>query len=208
MLMKAPPVAPMKKILICQVVVLALVASSSWSCIKQSAESLRDAAAKGDKSALQLLRSRAETGEASAQYNLGRLYKDGLGVPKDGSQATAWYTRAAEQNDAVAQNDLGVMYDYGDGVAVNHQEAIKWYLRAADQGNSLSQRNLGAIYYAGDGVPKNFVVAYKWWNLVASVPGNALSESARESRDDLERQMTPAQIEEAQQLSRQWKPKK
>jgi len=51
----------------------------------------------------------AEQGFAKAQFNLGRMYANGKGVPKDYEQAFYWYTQAAEQGDADAQNALDEM---------------------------------------------------------------------------------------------------
>ncbi|MSR43556.1 MAG: hypothetical protein EXS19_05920, partial [Pedosphaera sp.] len=38
-----------------------------------------------------------EKGDASAQYNLGVMYANGLGVPKDEVEAVKWYRKAADQ---------------------------------------------------------------------------------------------------------------
>jgi hypothetical protein len=43
-----------------------------------------------------------------------------------------------------------------------------------------------------------------WFHLAAAQQGGAL---ARTERDELARRMTDDQIEEAQQLAREWKPK-
>ena len=37
----------------------------------------------------------AEAGDAAAQFNLGRLYEEGRGVPRDGVRAFLWYRKAA-----------------------------------------------------------------------------------------------------------------
>jgi len=49
----------------------------------------------------------ATQGNAAAQYHLGWMYEDGLGVPKDDGQAMAWYQKAATQGNAAARNHLG-----------------------------------------------------------------------------------------------------
>ncbi len=54
----------------------------------------------------------------------------------------------------------------------------------------------------GQGAPKDFVQAYNWYNL-AEANGN---KDAATVRDALAKQMTPAQIDEAQKLAREWKP--
>ena len=66
----------------------------------------------------------AEQGNASAQYNLGVMYRDGMGVLKDEQQAVAWYRKAAEQGLAWPQFNLGVMYANGQGVPKDEQQAV------------------------------------------------------------------------------------
>jgi TPR repeat protein len=53
------------------------------------------------------------------------------------------------------------------------------------------------------GVPQDYIQAHMWFNLAAA---NGLKEPA-DFRDDLAKRMTPAQIAEAQQLAREWRPK-
>ena len=55
------------------------------------------AAERGDYvTALREWRPLAEQGHAKAQFNLGVMYKKGMGVAQDYSQAAKWYRRAAE----------------------------------------------------------------------------------------------------------------
>ena len=42
----------------------------------------------------------AEQGHATAQYNLGLMYRNGKGVPQNHKTAVKWYRLAAEQGDA------------------------------------------------------------------------------------------------------------
>ena len=63
----------------------------------------------------------AEQGHAAAQYNLGRMYDIGQGVPQDDAEALKWYRKAVEQGHAAAQTDLGLMYGEGRGVS---QESV------------------------------------------------------------------------------------
>jgi len=106
----------------------------------------------------------------------------------------------AEQGDAGAQLNLGFMYDNGYGVPQDYTEAIKWYRRAAEQGSDRAQYNLGLMYDVGYGVPQDFVQAHMWYD-IAGV------EVAINYRDYVAREMTPAQIAEAQKLAREWKGK-
>jgi TPR repeat protein len=45
-------------------------------------------------------------GYAEAQYNLGNLYANGQGVPKDYAKAIYWLKKAAEQGNKTAKRDL------------------------------------------------------------------------------------------------------
>ena len=95
--------------------------------------------------ALRLLRQLADQGDAWAQFNLGVMYVNGRGVPKDAVQAVKWYRLAADQGDATAQSNLGVMYASGQGVPKDYAQAVKWYRLAADQGDARAQFNLGLM---------------------------------------------------------------
>ena len=139
----------------------------------------------------------AEQGNAMAQFNLGHMYANGYGVPENDKTAVKWFTKAAEQGLAEGQFNLGAMYDFGDGVPENDKTAVKWYTLAAEQGYAIAQRYLGAMYDFGDGVPQNDKTAVKWYTL-ASYNGN---EVARENKDKVTKQMTPADISTAQDMS-------
>jgi uncharacterized protein len=138
----------------------------------------------------------AEQGHVGAQVNLGMMYRDGRGIPKDYTEAERWYRKAAEQGYASAQFKLGLMYENakavrwlqlaaeqghagaqlhlglryanGRGVTKNYSESENWYRRAAEQGLGSAQANLGYMYKDGHGVVKNYVQAYKWLSLVAA----------------------------------------
>lgn len=105
---------------------------------------------------------------------------------------------AAEKGDAGAQFSLGFMYSNGKGVPKDYTEAAKWFRKAAGQGEAQAQFNLGVMYAKGEGVPKNLVEAYAWWNIAGS-KGN---QEAQEYRDSVEKKMTPAQIHQAQERTK------
>jgi len=76
---------------------------------------------------IEVLRTRANAGDAEAQYNLGVAYRDSEGVPQDNVEAVAWFRQAAEQGDANAQYNLGAMYVNGRGVPQDAVEVYKWF---------------------------------------------------------------------------------
>ncbi len=56
---------------------------------------------------IESLRTRANAGDADAQFSLGVMYDVGRGVPQDDVEAVVWYRQAAEQGHASAQHSLG-----------------------------------------------------------------------------------------------------
>ena len=80
------------------------------------------------------LRVRADQGNATAQYDLGVMYANGLGVPEDDAEAVRWYRLAAEQGNVDAQSALGFIYATGRGVPL------------ASEASSFS--NLGGVHLA------------------------------------------------------------
>ncbi|MDA2912163.1 sel1 repeat family protein, partial [Nitrospiraceae bacterium AH_259_D15_M11_P09] len=122
-----------------------------------------------------------------------------------GDYATALteFRPLAQQGDADAQFYLGQMYSKGHGVPQDYAEAVRWFRRAAEQGDAEAQLKLGAMYNKGYSVPQDYVQAYMWVNL-AVAQGR---EDARKARDKLAKKMTPAQMDEARRLAREWKPK-
>ena len=114
----------------------------------------------------------AEQGDAEAQYELGRMYFLGKGMPRNATKALEWYQKAAEQGNALAQNELGNLYSKGVLVKQNIFEAAKWYQKAAEQGIANAQYNIGYLYDWGQGgLSQNRVEAIKWYKK-ASGQGN------------------------------------
>jgi hypothetical protein len=57
-------------------------------------------------------------------------------------------------------------------------------------------------------LPQDYVEAHKWFNLAASATKyEDFHEDFRKRRDDLAHKMTASQVEDAQRLAREWKPK-
>jgi TPR repeat protein len=122
---------------------------------------------RGDlKTAYQLIKPRAEEGDAAAQFFLGFMYDEGQGVPQDYAEAAKWYRRAAIQGNKAAQHNLGLM---------DHAEAEKWYRRAAEPGNAAAPSNLGLM--------DDHAETAKWYRRAAE-PRNAAAPSNLGLTDD------------------------
>ncbi|CAB1276849.1 tetratricopeptide repeat protein [Candidatus Nitrosacidococcus tergens] len=121
---------------------LSLFCQLSWADAQTDFDAARKAYNSKDyKAAFKLFKYLAEQGDASAQFNLGNMYRLGQSVAQDYQQAVYWYQKAAEQGLAEAQYNLGNMYDNGQGVAQNDKQAMYWYQKAADQGFAEAQYN-------------------------------------------------------------------
>ena len=145
----------------------------------------------------------ARAGNADAQHLLGLMYYMGRGVPRDYKQAFHWHYKAAQQGKADAQYVIGAMYYTGNAVPQDQKLAVQWFRKAAEQGHPDAQHALGLMYrYHVAGMPQDVVIAYTLWNLAAA-NGH---RNAIEQRATLAKQMTQEQIDEAQALSRNWKP--
>ena len=109
----------------------------------------------------------AEQGDAGAQYNLGLLYHNGLGVERHRVTAAKWYVRAAEGGNADAQKAVGDLYMEGFWGKRDYAKAAQWYEFAAEQGQIEAQRKLGVLLADGKRVPRDIDLARSWLQIAA-----------------------------------------
>ena len=115
------------------------------------------------------IRTRAEAGDAEAQFLLGYMYSEGEGVSEDDREAVKWYRKAAEQGHANAQYELGWLYSSGNdvggpGVPVDDRESVKWVRKAAEQEHIRAQIYLANCYARGGcGLSQDYGEAMKWY---------------------------------------------
>jgi len=94
-------------------------------------------------------REGADNGIANAQYNLGVLHHQGLGVDESLAKAMYWYREAAKNNHPEAEYNLGIAYIEGIGTEYNPALAAAFFERAANNGIMEAAYNLGLIYENG-----------------------------------------------------------
>lgn len=135
---------------------------------------------------LERLRQAAEQGDPDAQYSLGIMYVDSMGVLEDDAErgiledsaeaemrwyslyaeAVRWYRMAAEQGHAEAQYELARAYNItvseegSRNVPEVAAEMDRWYRMAADQGHAEAQVVVG--YRSDDAVE-----AVRWYRMAA-----------------------------------------
>lgn len=112
----------------------------------------------------------AELGEGAAMMNLGVLYQDGSGVPKDNARALAWFEKAAKYNtpDAAASvESMKSVILVDEGVVAyrnkNYDEARSAWEKAATQGRSVAMFNLGVM----EEQLLNYALAINWYEKAA-----------------------------------------
>jgi TPR repeat protein len=71
-------------------------------------------------------------GNADAQYNLARLYLDGIGTPRDAKYGVRWLGLAAQKGQHQAQALLGQMLFNGDHLQRQAARGLMWLTLARD----------------------------------------------------------------------------
>ncbi len=87
----------------------------------------------------------ADGGVARAMFNLGTMYYNGTGGPRNQITAAMWFRRAAERGVSDSQYNLGLLYAQGDAMPLNPAEAYKWFTIAAEAGDKDAAREAAAI---------------------------------------------------------------
>lgn len=96
--------------------------------------------------AVRLFEAAAALGSPEAQFELAKLYEQGLGVVPDPARALELYRAAAAQDFADAINDLGFLtYQGGLGLAPDPDEALRLFGRAADLRHPQALFNYAAL---------------------------------------------------------------
>lgn len=104
----------------------------------------------------------AQSGEIWAQANLGVMYREGRGTPKDSFQGFNWFLKAAAKDDLRSINAVADMLAAGEGIPKDVHSAIRWYEKAARKGDPYAMNRLADIYTDGNGVPKDTAKAIQW----------------------------------------------
>ena len=123
--------------------------------------------------ALQTLKQLWDNGLIMAAHQLGRAYRDGLGVLPDDEKAELWFRHSAEAGNNCSQCALGtLLLEQGQS-----SEAVSWYERAAATGNQYAQYSLGKLYLQSKSIPQNVSRAEKYLTAAAE-QGNQYAQYA------------------------------
>lgn len=114
------------------------------------------------------LQSEAASGNATAQFQLGRAYFRGEGIPADKSKALEWISKAADQGHPDAFTSMGFFYAQGVGYEKDEAKAIEWFRKGADAGAVQSQLNLGLLLRQAKTLPLDNAESLQWLEKAAS----------------------------------------
>ena len=109
----------------------------------------------------------AHAGDVDAQFNLGTLYENGLGVSEDAEKAARWYRVAAARRLDLARLALARLQRVGALEPDPDEDQIKLLETAARRGLAEAQFELGVAYDLGLGVTQNHATAAGWYQRAA-----------------------------------------
>ena len=118
--------------------------------------------------AAEQLEQLADTGDAHAQYIIGKAYRDGGLLIPDAAKAQKFLECAAEQDLDVAQYALGKLYLSDDADVHDPAKGIYWLKRAADNGNEYAAYRLGKEYLSGKNTVKDAETAVSYLRQAAN----------------------------------------
>ena len=107
---------------------------------------------------VQVLEQLWGAGFTVAAHQLGKCWRDGMGVLPDDEQAELWFRRAAEAGHDFSQYALGKLLQSQKRM----NEAVSWYEKAAAQGGSWAAYRLGKVYLEGRDIPKETAKAVEY----------------------------------------------
>lgn len=179
----------------------ALIATSALSVLPVLAGPLEDggrAYQRGDYAGAMRAWSPIASKDPTVMNNIGVMYMDGHGVPRDLGLAVQWLSRSAAAGSSLGQNSLGGLYRDGRGVKQDYGRAITFFAASAAQGNPAGQINLGRMYLLGQGTRADAAHAFMWFDLAAQQGFGP----AANNRDIARSRLNARQLADAQAMTR------
>jgi len=114
-------------------------------------------------------KKKAEKGNAKAQFELGKMFSEGKGAPKDEINAMYWFKKSAEQGFPEAMGYLAWEYNGSD-----YKKAFYWFQKFSqtDKCDACDIFNLGSIYYLHykkAGISQDYIKALYWFKKSAEM---------------------------------------
>jgi len=128
----------------------------AYESIAEYYETKQGATAQDIAVALEYYDKAVAAGSATADYYVGIIYRDGIGVPASDELAFQHFQAASRLNHPGAYNNLAYMYEEGQFVDVDTAEAMALYEISMELGSETAPFNLAVAYLWGNGVPVNY----------------------------------------------------
>jgi hypothetical protein len=122
---------------------------------------------KNYKEAYSIFSQLSKKGDSQAQYILGTMYLDGLGVKKDYATAYNLFEESAKQNNSFGMYGIGYLYKHGFGVKRDLSKTLYWWEKSAQLNNKDALYGLGFLYSLGQGVELNYKKSFDYWQKAA-----------------------------------------
>jgi TPR repeat protein len=150
------------------------------------------AAPVGAASDINALQTKAQAGDAEAQFQMGEAYRAGKGVAADLENAIMWYRRAAAQGHIRASEELGfALFAHGD-----RREAMPYIEKAAARGEARAFYLLGTAHFNGDYAARDWPLAYAQTERAAAAGLSA----AQKNLELMDHYLLPADKAKADQI--------
>ena len=145
----------------------------------------------------------AKKNNLEAQFQFGKLFRNGHGVEKNFQTAVFWYQKAALSGHRDAQVNLAISLELGRGIKKDTGQAHKWYLSAAQQNDSYAMHWLAKTYQQGTLVTKDIETSYLWYTMAREFEPDC-GRIQYEQQQTLQ-QLSPSQLKSAQQRIQRWR---
>lgn len=115
-----------------------------------------------------------ENSNATAEYRIGLIYLNALGVEQDVDKAINWFAKSTLNGNASAAYKLAVLYENGEVIPQNNEKAFLYYQISDELCNPYACYKLGNIYLEKGDIPqaiKNFEqaadknISHAWYRL-------------------------------------------
>lgn len=148
----------------------------------------------------------ALAGDPLGHYKIGCYYSgQGEGVIElDKKKSLEHKLIAAESGYVRAQYDVAAKY-YQDK---EMEKAIYWWEQAAKQGYPDAVYALFSMYYGKSGMPRDAKIAYGYLKIIESNTGEELNDKIEPLINELHKELSSEQIQEAKNFADKWSVKK
>lgn len=115
-----------------------------------------------------------ENSNATAEYRIGLIYLNALGVKQDVDKAINWFAKSTLNGNSSAAYKLAVLYENGEVIPQDNEKAFLYYQISAELDNPYACYKLGNIYLEKGDIPqaiKNFEqaadknISHAWYRL-------------------------------------------